>query len=79
MDKEEFCFPDLFIIPEPLPISPTWRKFILLGFTKNVNLHCMYPLYLMSSEYQYLRKDKPHGSVGGLYNFRDLIMEDGPV
>ncbi|KAL5716515.1 mannose-1-phosphate guanylyltransferase [Ranunculus cassubicifolius] len=59
--------------------SPTWRKFILLGFTKNVNLHCMYPLYLMSSEYQYLRKDKPHGSVGGLYNFRDLIMEDGPV
>ncbi|CAN0900710.1 Mannose-1-phosphate guanyltransferase alpha [Linum grandiflorum] len=28
---------------------------------------------------RYLREDKPHGSAGGLYNFRDLIMEDDPV
>ncbi|PPR82441.1 hypothetical protein GOBAR_AA38276 [Gossypium barbadense] len=28
---------------------------------------------------RYLREDKPHGSAGGLYNFRDLIMEDNPV
>ncbi|CAI0549582.1 unnamed protein product [Linum tenue] len=28
---------------------------------------------------RYLREDKPHGSAGGLYNFRDLIMEDNPA
>ncbi|KAL6541939.1 hypothetical protein OROGR_011425 [Orobanche gracilis] len=28
---------------------------------------------------RYLREDKPHGSAGGLYNFRDLIMEDNPM
>ncbi|XP_058078078.1 uncharacterized protein LOC131226289 isoform X1 [Magnolia sinica] len=27
---------------------------------------------------RYLREDKPHGSAGGLYNFRDRIMEDSP-
>ncbi|XP_058194191.1 uncharacterized protein LOC131310933 [Rhododendron vialii] len=27
---------------------------------------------------RYLREDKPHGSAGGLYNFRDLILEDNP-
>ncbi|XP_073059075.1 uncharacterized protein [Primulina eburnea] len=27
---------------------------------------------------RYLREDKPHGSAGGLHNFRDLIMEDNP-
>ncbi|XP_076912256.1 uncharacterized protein LOC143570505 [Bidens hawaiensis] len=27
---------------------------------------------------KYLKEDKPHGSAGGLYNFRDLIMEDNP-
>ncbi|PWA91661.1 mannose-1-phosphate guanyltransferase alpha [Artemisia annua] len=27
---------------------------------------------------KYLKEDKPHGSAGGLYNFRDLIMEDSP-
>ncbi|KAL0385024.1 UNVERIFIED_CONTAM: Mannose-1-phosphate guanyltransferase alpha [Sesamum radiatum] len=29
--------------------------------------------------FRYLREDRPHGSAGGLYNFRDLIMEDNPV
>lgn len=28
---------------------------------------------------RYLKEDKPHGSAGGLYNFRDLLMEDSPV
>ena len=28
---------------------------------------------------RYLREDKPHGSAGGLYHFRNLIMEDNPV
>ncbi|CAN6852663.1 unnamed protein product [Brassica oleracea] len=27
---------------------------------------------------RYLREDKPHGSAGGLYHFRNLIMEDNP-
>lgn len=27
---------------------------------------------------RYLREDKPHGSAGGLYVFRDYIMEDNP-
>ncbi|KAG9449516.1 hypothetical protein H6P81_009481 [Aristolochia fimbriata] len=27
---------------------------------------------------RYLKEDKPHGSAGGLYNFRDRIMEDSP-
>nr|VDD64476.1 unnamed protein product [Brassica oleracea] len=27
---------------------------------------------------RYLREDKPHGSAGGLYHFRNLIMEDDP-
>ncbi|KAH7532566.1 hypothetical protein FEM48_Zijuj04G0034000 [Ziziphus jujuba var. spinosa] len=26
----------------------------------------------------YLKEDKPHGSAGGLYYFRDLILEDNP-
>ncbi|KAK6928246.1 Nucleotidyl transferase domain [Dillenia turbinata] len=27
---------------------------------------------------RYLKEDKPHGSAGGLYYFRELIMEDSP-
>ncbi|MED6111804.1 hypothetical protein PIB30_055679 [Stylosanthes scabra] len=27
---------------------------------------------------KYLKEDKPHGSAGGLYSFRDQIMEDNP-
>nr|GME03948.1 mannose-1-phosphate guanyltransferase alpha-B-like [Ipomoea batatas] len=27
---------------------------------------------------RYLKEEKPHGSAGGLYNFRDMIMEDSP-
>lgn len=28
---------------------------------------------------RYLREDKPHGSAGGLYNFKDLLTEDDPT
>ncbi|KAG6426132.1 hypothetical protein SASPL_110348 [Salvia splendens] len=28
---------------------------------------------------RYLKEDKPHGSAGGLYNFRDQIMEESPI
>ncbi|MCL7025405.1 hypothetical protein MKW94_008889 [Papaver nudicaule] len=27
---------------------------------------------------RYLREDKPHGSAGGIYNFRDQIMDESP-
>jgi hypothetical protein len=33
----------------------------------------------VSPIFRYLREDKPHGSAGGLYSFRDYIMEDSPV
>lgn len=29
--------------------------------------------------FRYLKEDKPHGSAGGLYYFRDMIMEENPV
>lgn len=28
---------------------------------------------------RYLREDKPRGSAGGFYSFRNYIMEDSPV
>ncbi|KAI7732942.1 hypothetical protein M8C21_025694 [Ambrosia artemisiifolia] len=28
--------------------------------------------------FRYLKEDKPHGSAGGLYYFRDILMEDNP-
>lgn len=36
-------------------------------------------LFCLLWSYRYLKEDKPHGSAGALYNFRDLIMEDNPV
>jgi len=29
--------------------------------------------------FRYLKEDKPHGSAGGLYNFKDVIIEEDPV
>lgn len=29
--------------------------------------------------FRYLKEDKPHGSAGSLYYFRDKIMEESPV
>ncbi|KAE9590401.1 putative mannose-1-phosphate guanylyltransferase [Lupinus albus] len=43
-----------------------------------------FALYVSSISYElklpvrYLKEDKPHGSAGGLYYFRDIIMEDNP-
>lgn len=35
--------------------------------------------YVIHADNRYLKEDKPHGSAGGLYSFRDRIMEDDPV
>lgn len=48
---------------------------------KYVKLCKMLDLIMVCYWYQsrYLKEDKPHGSAGGLYYFRDIIMEDCPV
>ncbi|KAF9623907.1 hypothetical protein IFM89_006253 [Coptis chinensis] len=74
-----------YSLPPPLmsllSISLTWCKSISLGFMRSVNSHYMFRPLLMSLESQKrnLKEDKPHGSPGELYNFRDPIMEDNPV
>ena len=49
--------------------------------TTYVKLCKMLDLIMVCYWYQsrYLKEDKPHGSAGGLYYFRDIIMEDCPV
>ncbi|RVW52846.1 Mannose-1-phosphate guanyltransferase alpha [Vitis vinifera] len=59
---------------------PNLAQIYLVGFYEERE----FALYVssISSELRvpvrYLKEDKPHGSAGGLYNFRDLIMEDNP-
>ncbi|XP_054805324.1 uncharacterized protein LOC129308278 [Prosopis cineraria] len=59
---------------------PNLAQVYLIGFYEERD----FALYTssISSELKvpvrYLKEDKPHGSAGGLYNFRDLIMEDSP-
>ncbi|WCJ36023.1 Mannose-1-phosphate guanyltransferase alpha [Euphorbia peplus] len=59
---------------------PNLAQIYLLGFYEERE----FALYVSSISNElkipvrYLREDKPHGSAGGLYNFRDLIMEDNP-
>ncbi|XP_065882128.1 uncharacterized protein [Euphorbia lathyris] len=59
---------------------PNLAQIYLLGFYEERE----FALYVSSISNElkipvrYLREDKPHGSAGGLYNFRDLIMEDSP-
>ncbi|GAY38944.1 hypothetical protein CUMW_040560 [Citrus unshiu] len=77
-------------IPKPLfplggqpmvhhPISAC-KRIYLVGFYEERE----FALYVSSISNElripvrYLREDKPHGSAGALYNFRDLIMEDNP-
>ncbi|KAK4402358.1 Anaphase-promoting complex subunit [Sesamum angolense] len=68
-------------IPKPLfplagqpmvnhPISACKRREFAL-FVSSISNELRVPV-------RYLREDRPHGSAGGLYNFRDLIMEDNP-
>lgn len=59
---------------------PNLAQIYLIGFYEERD----FALYVSSISNElkvpvrYLREDKPHGSAGGLYNFRDLIMEDDP-
>ncbi|KAJ4961266.1 hypothetical protein NE237_021176 [Protea cynaroides] len=59
---------------------PNLAQIYLIGFYEERE----FALYVSSISYElkvpvrYLKEDKPHGSAGGLYNFRDLIMEDSP-
>ncbi|XP_077237899.1 uncharacterized protein LOC143879409 [Tasmannia lanceolata] len=59
---------------------PNLAQIYLIGFYEERE----FALYVSSISNElkipvrYLREDKPHGSAGGLYNFRDLIMEDNP-
>uniref|UniRef100_A0A5B7AHR1 Putative mannose-1-phosphate guanyltransferase alpha n=1 Tax=Davidia involucrata TaxID=16924 RepID=A0A5B7AHR1_DAVIN len=59
---------------------PSLSQIFLIGFYEERE----FALYVSSISNElkvpvrYLREDKPHGSAGGLYYFRDLIMEDAP-
>ncbi|KAK4767890.1 hypothetical protein SAY87_003031 [Trapa incisa] len=59
---------------------PNLAQIFLIGFYEERE----FALYVsaISNELKvpvrYLKEDKPHGSAGGLYSFRDLIMEDSP-
>ncbi|GJT14846.1 mannose-1-phosphate guanyltransferase alpha-like protein [Tanacetum coccineum] len=59
---------------------PNLVRIFLVGFHEERE----FALYVssISSELnipvRYLKEDKPHGSAGGLYYFKDLIMEDNP-
>jgi mannose-1-phosphate guanylyltransferase len=60
---------------------PNLAKIYLIGFYEERE----FALYVSSISndlklpVRYLKEDKPHGSAGGLYNFKDLIMEEDPV
>ncbi|CAK9192715.1 unnamed protein product [Sphagnum troendelagicum] len=59
---------------------PNLAKVFLIGFYEERE----FTLYIsaLSNELKvpvmYLREEKPHGSAGGLYNFKDLLMEEDP-
>ncbi|KAM7517411.1 hypothetical protein LguiA_006994 [Lonicera macranthoides] len=59
---------------------PNLAQIFLIGFYEERE----FTLYVSSISNElkvpvrYLKEDKPHGSAGGLYYFRDLIMEDSP-
>lgn len=60
---------------------PNLAQIFLVGFYEERE----FALYVSSISNElkvpvrYLREDKPHGSAGGLYYYRDIIMEDSPV
>ncbi|KAK3413310.1 hypothetical protein EUGRSUZ_I01880 [Eucalyptus grandis] len=59
---------------------PNLAQIFLIGFYDEKE----FALYVSSISNElrvpvrYLKEDKPHGSAGGLYHFRNLIMEDSP-
>ncbi|XP_061369641.1 uncharacterized protein LOC133312457 isoform X3 [Gastrolobium bilobum] len=60
---------------------PNLAQIYLIGFYEERE----FALYVSSISNElkvpvrYLKEDKPHGSAGCLYNFRDLIMEEDPA
>ncbi|KAK4785970.1 hypothetical protein SAY86_002659 [Trapa natans] len=60
---------------------PNLSQIFLIGFYDEGD----FTLYVSSISNElkvpvrYLQEDKPHGSAGGLYYFRNLIMEDSPT
>ncbi|XP_030553623.2 LOW QUALITY PROTEIN: mannose-1-phosphate guanyltransferase alpha-like [Rhodamnia argentea] len=59
---------------------PNLAQIFLIGFydEKEFALYVSSISNELKVPVRYLKEDKPHGSAGGLYHFRDLIMEDGP-
>nr|KYP43744.1 Mannose-1-phosphate guanyltransferase alpha [Cajanus cajan] len=59
---------------------PNLAQIYLIGFYEERE----FALYVSSISNElklpvrYLKEDKPHGSAGGLYYYRDIIMEDSP-
>ncbi|XVF14170.1 hypothetical protein REPUB_Repub09cG0034200 [Reevesia pubescens] len=59
---------------------PNLAQIFLVGFYEDRD----FALYVSSISNElkipvrYLKEDKPHGSAGGLYYFRNIIMEDNP-
>ncbi|KAL8045236.1 hypothetical protein ABFX02_08G099500 [Erythranthe guttata] len=72
-----------YISCDPISASkriPNLAQIFLIGFYEEREFALF--VWLISNELKvpvrYLREDKPHGSAGGLYNFRDFIMADDP-
>ncbi|ONK60024.1 uncharacterized protein A4U43_C08F13410 [Asparagus officinalis] len=59
---------------------PNLAQIYLIGFYEDRE----FAMYVSSISHElrvpvrYLKEEKPHGSAGGLYSFRDYIMEDNP-
>ncbi|XP_062106761.1 uncharacterized protein LOC133818081 [Humulus lupulus] len=59
---------------------PNLAQILLIGFYEERE----FALYVSSISNElkvpvrYLKEDKPHGSAGGIYYFRDMIMEESP-
>lgn len=51
----------------------------MISYVSYPSIYILGFIYLFFIFPRYLKEDKPHGSAGGLYNFRDLIMEENPV
>ncbi|KAI3409388.1 NTP_transferase domain-containing protein, partial [Psidium guajava] len=59
---------------------PNLAQIFLIGFydEKEFALYVSSISNELKVPVRYLKEDKPHGSAGGLYHFRNLIMEDSP-
>ncbi|CAM6082001.1 unnamed protein product [Calypogeia fissa] len=59
---------------------PNLSHIYLIGFyeERDFSLYCSAISSELKIPVRYLREDRPHGSAGGLYSFRDLILEESP-